>query len=405
MWKSSSFLRNSWPSASQIRRARTSQQRNRTSKTTRGTLNFAFDKAGNRTLQTFGTGTQAITSAFTVGNDMNQLDRVAKGPMGAFEFHYDAEGNRISKFVNETDGRGEAEGTTGYGWDGKNRLTQVTLPDTTTVNYAYDYQNRLVSRTQNSALSTFLYGSGNQVLEETLNGSRLALYGWGADGLASRSDANGQTLFYLKDALGSVMAIVDERGAVVQSYEFSAYGESLSGKDAVNAFRFVGGAGGYTDDATGLVQFWNRWYDPQVGKWVSEDPIRQAGGVNLYGYVGNRPALYYDSTGLLAIACRASIAGAIGFFGWNASAGFAFGDGGFQWLASTGPSYGLGVAAGPALSFTGGTTNDFREPGADGCVGPLCAGGSGITVSTPSPFVGLNISVDPNDPKVDGSRR
>jgi RHS repeat-associated protein len=108
-------------------------------------------------------------------------------------------------------------------------------------------------------------------------------------------------LFYLKDALGSVMAIVDGRGAVVQSYEYSAYGESLSGKDAVNAFRFVGGAGGYTDDATGLVQFWNRWYDPQVGKWVSEDPIRQAGGVNLYGYVGNGPADHVDINGLFLL--------------------------------------------------------------------------------------------------------
>jgi RHS repeat-associated protein len=85
---------------------------------------------------------------------------------------------------------------------------------------------------------------------------------------------------------------------VVQSYEYSAYGESLSGKDAVNAFRFVGGAGGYTDDATGLVQFWNRWYDPSVGKWVSEDPIRQAGGVNLYGYVGNSPLAGVDVNGL-----------------------------------------------------------------------------------------------------------
>jgi RHS repeat-associated protein len=164
---------------------------------------------------------------------------------------------------------------------------------------------RVLCRTQGSEVRTFLFGSGNQVLEETLNGQRLALYGWGADGLASRTDANGQTLFYLKDALGSVMAIVDGRGAVVQSYEYSAYGESLSGKDAVNAFRFVGGAGGYTDDASGLVQFWNRWYDPQVGKWVSEDPIRQAGGdANLSRYVKNRTTVKIDPDGLMGVFPR-----------------------------------------------------------------------------------------------------
>jgi RHS repeat-associated protein len=98
--------------------------------------------------------------------------------------------------------------------------------------------------------------------------------------------------------LGSVMAIMDEKANIVQSYEYSAFGESLSGKDAVNAFRFVGGFGGQTDDATGLVYFWNRWYDPSVGRWVSEDPIRQAGGMNLYGYVKNNPVLLKDPTGL-----------------------------------------------------------------------------------------------------------
>jgi RHS repeat-associated protein len=78
----------------------------------------------------------------------------------------------------------------------------------------------------------------------------------------------------------------------------SAFGECLSGKDAVNAFRFVGGHGGMQDDATGLVQFWNRWLDPSVGRWVSEDRIRQYDGSNLFRYVGNSPVRFFDPTGL-----------------------------------------------------------------------------------------------------------
>jgi RHS repeat-associated protein len=157
---------------------------------------------------------------------------------------------------------------------GKNRLTQVTLPDTTTISYTYDYQNRMVSRTKGTETRTFLHGNGNQVIEETLNGQRLALYGWGADGLVSRTDADGRTLIFLKDGLGSVLAIVDEHANIMQSYEYSAFGENLSGKDAVNAFQFVGGHGGWTDQDTGLTLFWNRWYDSTTGTWVSEDPIR-----------------------------------------------------------------------------------------------------------------------------------
>lgn len=107
------------------------------------------------------------------------------------------------------------------------------------------------------------------------------------------------TQHYPLDGLGSVMAIVDEKANIVQAYEYSAFGECLSGKDAVNAFRFVGGFGGQTDDATGLVYFWNRWYDPSVGKFVSEDPIRwESGDTNMFGYAGNNPALYIDPDGL-----------------------------------------------------------------------------------------------------------
>lgn len=140
--------------------------------------------------------------------------------------------------------------------------------------------------------------NGNQVAEEILNGKRQALYGWDGQGLATRVDAFGHSLFYLYDGLGSVIALMDEDGRLVQNYEYSAYGENLSGKDSVNAFRFVGRFGGMQDDDTGLTYFWNRWYDSKTGRWVSEDPIRQEGGVNLYGYVGNGPTNNADSKGL-----------------------------------------------------------------------------------------------------------
>lgn len=260
----------------------------------RGPLAYRYDAAGNRTHETWGGNDET----YGYGNPLNRLASAANGPYGSMAYSYDFEGNRIAKAAMVADGVVEQEGSSSYQWDGKNRLTQVTLPDSSTINYAYDYQNRMVSRTKGSEVRTYLYGSGTQVLEETLNGQRLALYGWGADGLDSRIDANGQSLFYLKDALGSVIAIVDDRGSVVQSYEYSAYGECLSGKDAVNAFRLVGGAGGRADDATGLVYFWNRWYDPQVGRWVSEDPIRETGGLNLFGYVDNSPASSIDPNGL-----------------------------------------------------------------------------------------------------------
>jgi RHS repeat-associated protein len=261
----------------------------------RGPQTFTYDNAGNRLSKQMG-ALAAVNYSFN--NLLNRVMGQTGGGEANATYSYDAEGNRIQK-VSVPPPAQEDNGTTGYTFDGKQRLTKVTLPDGTVITYAYDYQNRMVSRTQGSEVRTYIYGTGNQVIEETLNGKRLALYGWGPDGLVSRTDADGRSLYFLKDALGSVIAVLDDRGTVVQSMEYSAFGECLSGGDAVNPFRFVGGFGGYTDDATGLINFWNRWYDPQVGRWVSEDPIRQAGGVNLYGYVGNNPAIATDATGLV----------------------------------------------------------------------------------------------------------
>lgn len=53
-----------------------------------------------------------------------------------------------------------------------------------------------------------------------------------------------------------------------------------------------------TDDDTGLQYVWNRWRDPATGGWLSEDPIRQSGGLNLYTYVNNQPTVAIDPTGL-----------------------------------------------------------------------------------------------------------
>lgn len=61
------------------------------------------------------------------------------------------------------------------------------------------------------------------------------------------------------------------------------------------------GMGGRADDATGLVYFWNRWYEAGSGLWMSEDPIRQSGGSNLLLYVSGNPVTHVDFRGLAEI--------------------------------------------------------------------------------------------------------
>ncbi|MCI5211036.1 MAG: RHS repeat-associated core domain-containing protein, partial [Candidatus Electrothrix sp. ATG2] len=65
--------------------------------------------------------------------------------------------------------------------------------------------------------------------------------------------------------------------------------------DIENNLRF---SGQYFDAETGLHYNWNRYYDPETGRYIAADPIGLGGGMNLYAYVGSDPVNWYDSTGL-----------------------------------------------------------------------------------------------------------
>src|SRR5208283_561809 len=60
-----------------------------------------------------------------------------------------------------------------------------------------------------------------------------------------------------------------------------------------------------SDTETGLYFYRARYYDPNSGRFLGEDPIRwDGGGPNFYSYVSNEPTLYRDPTGLLQLCCR-----------------------------------------------------------------------------------------------------
>jgi RHS repeat-associated protein len=267
----------------------------------RGNETFGYDNAGNRSLQSFG----GLNRTHNFGNSLNRLASAtgASPEDGDAVYLYDLEGNRIKQAIGNASGQTTTNGDTIYFWDGKARLRKAVLPDGTQIIYGYDYTGHRVSRQlvkngRTVESRSYLY-SGNQVVEETLNGQRLALYSWGPDGLIARTEPNGHSLFYLKDGLGSVMAIIDEKANIVQSYEYSAFGLNLSGKDAVNQFQFAGGLGVQTDMDTGLELMGARWYDPTIGRFISEDPIRWSGSdSNMFRYAFNNPVLYTDPSGL-----------------------------------------------------------------------------------------------------------
>ncbi|MBK7708705.1 MAG: RHS domain-containing protein [Acidobacteria bacterium] len=101
--------------------------------------------------------------------------------------------------------------------------------------------------------------------------------------------------YFIADHLGSTNALTDSSGNVTSSASYDSFGNATG--NLATRYKFTGRE---YDDFTGLHYYRARWYDGNLGRFISEDPIGFAGGdVNLYGYVGNGPVNSTDPSGLI----------------------------------------------------------------------------------------------------------
>ena len=145
--------------------------------------------------------------------------------------------------------------------------------------------------------------------------AKTRTYAWGLDiqgslqgaagvgGLVAVHDKienpSGKLLLPGYDANGNVAVMVNgTNGDLEAAYEYGPFGESLrqEGPSAkVNPFRF---STKYTDDETGLNYYGRRYYDPRNGRFLGRDPLGEAGGINLYGFVANNTVNTWDYLGM-----------------------------------------------------------------------------------------------------------
>jgi RHS repeat-associated protein len=248
---------------------------------------YTYDLVGNR-----------LTSLNVSPYDYNTSNELTSTPSGSYT--YDNNGNR------KTDPTGAQ-----YTWDYENRLTQVVLPGTGgTVNFKYDPFGRRVQKafTQNSTTTTtdYLYDGVN--ILETLNqsGSALARY---TDSLSIDEPLSelisGTTSYYEQDGLGSVSSLSNSSGALANTYTYDSYGK-LTGSTGTlsNPFQYTGRE---FDPETGVYEYRARYYDQNVGRFVSEDPIGLNAGLNMYEYADNSVPNAVDPLGFAT--CVYSITG------------------------------------------------------------------------------------------------
>ena len=257
---------------------------------------------------------------------------------GTYRYEYDAEGNRTLRFV-DTDESGTLTAgdtdITSYAWDHRNRLVEVcdfadhaaytAGTPSQIVQYAYDFGNRWVRKVLDTdgdgtadSSTVFVHDDGQIVLdfEHTGTGDAAATdlahrYLWGpaVDQLLAEEtvDDGGSedVLWALTDHLNSVRDLAQydagtDTTTIARHLVYDAFGNVTSDTAPTVPSLFLYTARPF-DEHTGLQNNLNRWYDAQVGRWVSED---RAGFAvkeqNLYRYVVNDPVTRVDWTGLVS---------------------------------------------------------------------------------------------------------
>jgi RHS repeat-associated protein len=200
---------------------------------------------------------------------------------------YDANGNLTSIT--------DPSGVSTFTWDARTRL--VGLSDSSgTASFTYDPLARRNTKTINGQLSQFIYDGLDMAQQLDSLGTTSYLRSLNIDEALSFTNRNG-TSFLISDPLGSTLAATDATATPVVQYTYDPFGTTSSTDPTFpNPSQYTGGE----NDAVGSFYYYRaRYYQPQLRRFISEDPIGLAGGdVNLYAYVFNNPIGFRDPFGL-----------------------------------------------------------------------------------------------------------
>ncbi len=190
--------------------------------------------------------------------------------------------------------------STTLNYDVLGNLKGVTLPDGQLISYLVDGNNRRIGKQVNGTLvQAFLYdGQLAPVAELDAAGNVVSHFVYATwPTVPDYMVRNGATFGIIADHLGSPRLVVDvATGEIVQRMNYDALGNVIL--DTNPGFQPFGFAGGLYDRDTGLVRFGARDYDAYSGRWTAKDPVRFAGGPNLYTYADNDPINFSDIFGL-----------------------------------------------------------------------------------------------------------
>ena len=256
------------------------------------------------TVYTYDANNRMITSKYNYDNYMNE----------DHTYTYDNNGNLKSDYsivfyddFAPADGTHIVyhEGTENYTYDNLNRLKRYS--GEIYADYAYDPTGmRISKKLENENQINYVWSGGNIIGEYGIDGSKTYLRGAGGE-IVKTKDGNSEERYFAYNGHGDTTSIVEKAPesvnfGVTATYEYDAFGNLIEGSETgethENSFRYNGQQ---VDEESGLIYLRNRYYNPEIGRFITEDSVKD--GTNWYAYCANNPIAFVDPSGLI-ITCN-----------------------------------------------------------------------------------------------------
>lgn len=229
--------------------------------------------AGDQSTADTGNGT--VWTYDAAGNMNSKISYVSSVNQGTTSFSYDL-ANRLWSMGTKTYTNDAAGNRTGkndtdswiYIYDLESRLTQVTKNGTDVLDNTYDGSGMRVKQVSGAKTTYYVYLGNSPIMEYSASDGKYTYFIYAGNKLVAE-EKDGVVKYYHQDHLGSTRLVTDASRNVVATYKYKPYGEveSHTGEDIKYGF-----TGKEEDSGTGLKYFGARWYDPETGRFITQDP-------------------------------------------------------------------------------------------------------------------------------------